>query len=457
MSFTAVDVILAGRARPAGLARRRETRLQGLVRHARTASPFYRHLYRGLPAGPVALGSLPPVDKPHLMAAFDDWVADPRLTLQGVQSFLADPGRIGQPYLGYFVCTTSGTTGHPGIFLHDQQAVAVYQAMTIRVDLAWLDMAGWVDLARKGLRWAAVVGTGAHFGGAGWLEWERHRSAWRRHCFRVFSVQQPLPTLAAQLQAFDPAILTGYPSALLQLAQEQRAGRLRLSPLVVQLAGESTSPEQRDRISAPLGGALHDTYACSECLTMALDCSEGWLHVMSDWVILEPVDADLQPTPPGRASHTVLLTNLANRVQPIIRYDLGDSVIARPDPCPCGSPMPAIRVAGRQDDVLRLTAAGGRVIEVLPLAISSVLEQTPALHRSQVVQTGTSTLSVRLEPEPGADAELVWRHTDARLRRYLADLGLPDVAVLRATEPPETSSRSGKFRQVIARRDQSRP
>ena len=54
---------------------------------------------------------------------------------------------------------------------------------------------------------------------------------------------------------------------------------------------------------------------------MAYDCGQGWLHVNSDWVILEPVEADYSPTPPGQASHTVLLTNLANRIQPIIRYD----------------------------------------------------------------------------------------------------------------------------------------
>ena len=46
-------------------------------------------------------------------------------------------------------------------------------------------------------------------------------------------------------------------------------------------------------------------------------------------MILEPVDRDYRPTPPGELSHTVLLTNLANAVQPIIRYDLGDSVRAK--------------------------------------------------------------------------------------------------------------------------------
>ena len=54
--------------------------------------------------------------------------------------------------------------------------------------------------------------------------------------------------------------------------------------------------------------------------------------------------------------------------------------------------------APRQADALsRLAAAGAGVVEVLPLAISAVLEQTPALRRSQVIQTGPCTLHLRLE------------------------------------------------------------
>ena len=183
---------------------------------------------------------------------------------------------------------------------------------------------------------------------------------------------------------------------------------------------------------------------------MAIDCPAGWLHVNSDWVVLEPVDAAMQPTPAGQASHTVLLTNLADRIQPIIRYDLGDSVVARPDACPCGSPFPAIQVEGRRDDVLRLEGPDGRSIVVLPLALSAALEAAPGARPSQVLQTGPSTLRLRLEPEPGTRAEEVLAAVLGNLRAYVADQGLPNVEVVRAPEPPVQNPHSGKFRQVIA-------
>src|SRR5512138_1748497 len=72
-----------------------QPRLQSLVRHARDASPFYRELYAGLPSGQVALAHLPPVTKARLMARFDDWCADRRITREAVDAFLADRAHVG--------------------------------------------------------------------------------------------------------------------------------------------------------------------------------------------------------------------------------------------------------------------------------------------------------------------------------------------------------------------------
>src|SRR5206468_3508687 len=83
---------------------------------------------------------------------------------------------------------------------------------------------------------------------------------------------------------------------------------------------------------------------------IAYGCREGSLHVNADWVLLEAVDRDYAPVRAGEASHTVLLTNLANRAQPLLRYDLGDSIVVQPEPCRCGNPLPAIQVQGRCDD-----------------------------------------------------------------------------------------------------------
>jgi phenylacetate-coenzyme A ligase PaaK-like adenylate-forming protein len=334
--------------------------------------------------------------------------------------------------------------------VHDAAAIATYRAQGIRIVGTTLTAGRLLALLRRGIRTAVVVGTGGHFASVVWLEAERRRSRARRRAYRLFSVQQPLDRLVSGLNGFDPALLIGYPSALELLAEEQDAGRLHIRPVIVESSGESLG--DRAHLAAALGGEVHNAYAASEFSPIALDCPRGWLHVNSDWAILEPVGTDYGPTPPGEYSHTVLLTNLANRVQPIIRYDLGDSVLAKSGPCECGNPLPAIRVAGRRDDVLRLLAADGTFVRILPLAIGSVLDEAPGLHRSQLVQTAPASLRLRVEPEPGADAGAVWLSASGKLLEYLAGLELGNVGVVRAEEPPEQSGQSGKFRQVIARR-----
>lgn len=431
-----------------GIARRRDARLTALIAHAAAHSRFYADHWRGVPAG-SPLSAHPPVTKSALMTRFDDWVTDPRVRRTELESFVADPRLVGTHYLGrYFACTSSGTTGQRALFLHDRGALAVYRVLNLRAEFHWLSARQWLVLASRP-RLAAVVATGGHFAGAGWIESERRRDPFRARAYRTFSIQAPRDDLVAALNEFDPGLLMAYPSALNLLATEQAACRLHLRPALAITGGESTTPGIPERAAAAFGCAVHDLYGASECDPLAFGCHEGWLHEHADWVVLEPVDADGRPTPAGEPSHTVLLTNLANRVQPIVRYDLGDSVVARPEPCPCGCPLPAIRVAGRHDDVLHLQAADGTLVDVLPLALVALFDRTPGLRLCQVVQIGPASLRVHLDVDPGASADTVWQALTDRLTAYLLTAGLTNVDVILAPEPPRQVGPGGKFRHVI--------
>ena len=214
---------------------------------------------------------------------------------------------------------------------------------------------------------------------------------------RGFSILDPLPHLVAQLNDYRPVYLASYPTMLSLLAEERAAGRLRIDPLHLWSGGELLAASARVEIERAFGCPVVNEYGASECMSIAYGCREGWLHVNADWVLLEPVDGDYHPTPPGEPSHTVLLTNLANRVQPIIRYDLGDSVLAKPEPCACGSPLPAIHVEGRHDDVVSMVAPDGRIVRLLPLALTTVVEEAANVQRFQIVQTSADRLLLRLD------------------------------------------------------------
>lgn len=114
---------------------------------------------------------------------------------------------------------------------------------------------------------------------------------------------------------------------------------------------------------------------------MAYDCGHGWLHLHADWLVLEPVTTDYAPVPAGELFDTVLLANLADRAQPLIRYDLGDRVRFSPDPCACGGPLLATRVEGRTNDVVVLQSGPA---DVLPAGVLAGLlgPERTAEHRA---------------------------------------------------------------------------
>ena len=76
------------------------------------------------------------------------------------------------------------------------------------------------------------------------------------------------------------------------------------------------------------------------------------MHVADDLVILEPVDTQGDVVPFGQPADRVLLTNLYNLDQPLIRYDIADAMTISDAPCPCGSAHRRItEVRARMDGV----------------------------------------------------------------------------------------------------------
>lgn len=440
----------ARRARKQGagtIARRQHDRLAELVAFARARSPYYREHYRDVPTDASDPGQLPVTRKDALMARFDDWATDRAVTLDRARAFVDRPDLIGERFLGqYTVVTTSGTTGTPGIFVLDDRTMAVTSALAARMLGAWLGARDLRRLLAGRGRMAMVMATDGHYASATAAARLRRGSPRRARSILALSAHTPLPELVARLNAFRPVIVAPYASVAALLAGEQEAGRLHIHPALLALSAEGLPDGEYERIARAFDATVGNSYAASECPFLSYSCAHHWLHVNSDWAVLEPVDADHRPVPPGTASHTALLSNLANRVQPILRYDLGDSVLQRPDPCPCGNPLLAIRVRGRAADVLTFAGARGERVAIPPLAFA--VHHVPGVALLQVVQRTPTRLRVRLRPAPGADADRVWEGVRGELAQRLAAQHLAHVAIERADEPPEQSA-GGKYRSVV--------
>jgi putative adenylate-forming enzyme len=440
-----LDAWRATRGGRAAVLTRQRARLAAQIAFARSASPYYRERYRDVRASADTAAELPVTNKPSLMREFDAWVTDPAVRIADLRRFVEQPRLIGTRFLArYTVATTSGTTGQHGIFLIDSRSHAVTSAMMLRMLRDWLSLGDVLRIAR-GRRLAMINAMGGHFASAV-AATRLTRTGTDR--VAVYPVDMPVDQIVAGLNRFQPAVLASYASMAALLATEQEARRLAIDPVLVVLSAEGIPlPEQR-RIATVFGATVRDSYAATECPFLSYRCAEGWLHVNNDWVIAEPVDADHRPVAAGTQSHTVLLTNLANRIQPILRYDLGDSVIEREDPCPCGSPLQAIRVQGRTADTLMLTTRDGRRVPLPPLLLATLPERVAGVDAVQVLQADPGTLHVRVRLKAGAGLEPTWERLAAELSHLLETRGASGVHVVRAPEPPELTA-GGKLRIVI--------
>lgn len=450
-------MVRAKRGGERALRRRADGRLRSLVDYARAHSPLLSDLYSHLPRTGWELADLPATSKRALMAEFDDWLTDLTLTRAQVAEFVADPANVAQP-LGpaALVCTSSGTTGVPGLFVHDPLAAELYWSNPIvRGYGTWFGPRSFARFMRHGGREAQIIGTGTHFGGATWALRALRRNETTLKALTVVPAQLPISEIVDRLNAFDPAVLAGYSTSIQQLAAERRAGRLRVAPALVATSGEGITEVAAAVVATAFGCMVRQSYAASETLFMAHSCAHGWLHLSSDWYLLEPVQRDGSPTPAGVASHSVLVTNLANRLQPIIRYDLGDSVLMRPDLCECGSPLPAFRVTGRTGELLTFHNEAGRAVTISPMVLGTALDEVAGATRSQVVQESQTAVSIRFEvPGSGIDApgrvavgEQLRREVAARF----AAAGLANVGIRIGGAPPAAATPGAKFRRVVAR------
>jgi phenylacetate-CoA ligase len=147
------------------------------------------------------------------------------------------------------------------------------------------------------------------------------------------------------------------PTNLEFLASLVRESGQRLPALrVIQAIGETLSPVARSLIEDSFGAPVRNLYSNTEAGYVASPCPAGHgLHVHSENVLAEVLDADNRPCAPGQTGRLVL-TTLHNFLTPFVRYDIVDEVTLAPGPCPCGRGLPLwTHVVGRHYPTLHLT------------------------------------------------------------------------------------------------------
>lgn len=353
-------------------------RWRALSRWLTAHSPFYA-TYAGQP-----LECWPVMDKAQWMARFDE-INTAGVTLDDAYSVAerAELDRDFAPTLdGISVGLSTGTSGARGVFM----VSASERRRWAGTMLAKLLPGGL--MARERIALMLRAGNNLYdtvHGG--------------RLSFRYFDLVQPVDQIAEELDAYAPTILIGPAQVLAWLAQLHSQGRVRVMPRRVISAAEVLDPLDRVRIERTWDVTVEQIYQATEGF-LGHTCPHGVLHLNEDSLIVEREWID-----PAQRRFVPIVTDLYRYTQPVVRYRLDDVLVAREEPCPCGSPHAALeRIEGREDDIVWLPGRtdGTAVPLFADVLTRALLMADRTIADYQIDQEAPDTLRIAIIPSPDA-------------------------------------------------------
>jgi phenylacetate-CoA ligase len=416
------------------LAAERLRLLRELLQWSFDHSDFWRERLNGYDLSAFTeadLPSLPILTKKEMMANFDRIVTNPNLTLERVNdhvNHLSDDAYLDDQYRAV---VTSGSGGVRGIFLY-----------------GWSE---WITFALIATRWRTRSGEDPYASVGTFFAYNAKHVSGALHAFSQdfagdgplavthLPATLPIPEIVVGLNAARPTVLTGYPSVIHLLALEALSGRLVIEPNWVSTSGEQLTEEIKQAVRSAWGVEIYDTWGCTEGV-FACSCSPGKpMHMPDDLAIIEPVDENNNAVPYGQPAAKILLTNLYNKTQPLIRYEINDSMTLIDDPCDCGSGHRRISdIQGRRDTFF--VYENGTIVQ--PISMHGILLGDPNVIEVQVTQTHGGIVASIVTQGEFETAPLRQTLVDLLVRSGLTD---PDVVIVKV----ESLDRmwSGKLRQ----------
>jgi phenylacetate-CoA ligase len=397
-------------------------RLRRLLGHAEQYVPYYRDLFRRLGIHATDLRSisdlsqLPLLDKPLIRANVDRLKSE-----RG--------GNLTQS-------NTGGSSGQPLIFFLGRERVSHDVAAKWRATRWW-----GVDIGDPEIVvWGSPIELGAQ---------DRMR-AWRDKMLRTellpaFEMSEAkLDAYVERIRQVRPDMLFGYPSAISKIARHAQKRTIPMDGVGIKVTfvtSERLYEDQRDSITQVFGCPVANGYGGRDAGFIAHECPKGGMHITAEDVIIEVIDEQGRSVPAG-ISGEIVITHLASKDFPFVRYRTGDIGILDDSQCECGRGLPMLKdIEGRSTDFV--VARDGTVMH--GLALIYVLRNLPGIESFKVVQESLELTRVLVVAGEQFDQGV----SDMIVEGLRKRLGLSvDVKVELHKKIP--SERSGKFRYIVS-------
>ncbi|UCE72850.1 MAG: AMP-binding protein [Methanomassiliicoccales archaeon] len=213
-------------------------------------------------------------------------------------------------------------------------------------------------------------------------------------------------------------------------------------------------PGSRARLEQIWHAKVYDYYGCNESTApIGRECKEqNGLHVAEDILIPEILNEDGEQVDPGERGELVI-SNIAAKTMPLLRFRTGDIVTYDDEPCPCGQNSIRIKILGRTDDMIVIKGTN-----VFPSMIEEMVKRCPELGSEFMIVIevidGSYELIIQVEPEGMGKFK---RDEEEAVKKKLAEMVRENIRIRPAVQVKEPGSLPRfevKSRRVIDKRNE---
>lgn len=364
-------------------------RLQKLLRHAYTTSPWYRRIMDqigldiGKPFGLNELRRFPVTTKLDIREHTDEFIS----TLFTKDTLVR--------------AKTGGSTGVSLNLYFDRHCQKLRNGAQLYAD----SFSSW----KPGSRIAAVWGNPPVA-----KTFKQKLRSWLLERMIYLDTMDLNPvSMAAFVQRwrkFRPDMIFGHAHSIYLFAKYLHDNQIEdLRPIGIVATSMMLLDQERKVIEQAFNCRVSNRYGCEEVGLIGVECEQHQgMHINSPHIILECLDENDQPVAPGQSGKLVI-TDLNNFGMPLIRYRVEDVGVLSAQKCACGRNTPILdRLEGRIADFLKKTD-GGHVAGVS--LVERTLTKVPGIEQMQLVQEQLHRIVINrvkgIEYTPNTDEELL--------------------------------------------------
>ena len=396
--------------------------LRQFLQDVREHVPYYRQLFESLGFDVEKVQSIQDLQRLPLLTKAD--------IRQHTDQLKADDA------VGLAKFNTGGSSGEPLIFYIGNKRVSHDVAAKWRATRWW-----GVDIGDPEI---VVWGSPIELGAQDKVRMIRDKLL-RTHLLPAFEMsEEKVKGFIQQIQAIRPKMLFGYPSALAHIAKQAEKNGDRLDKLGIKVAfvtSEKLYDHQRSIIEKVFACPVANGYGGRDAGFIAHQCPEGSMHITAEDIIVEIVDNEEQVLPVGESGE-IVVTHLATRDFPFIRYRTGDIGVLSDEVCRCGRGLPVLKdIQGRTSDFI--VAQDGTVLH--GLALIYVMRDIEGIEEFKIIQHTIDQTEIQLLTNSHYNPADEQRIIDV----FKARLGQTVELKINYVDRIE-KEKSGKFRYVIS-------